>query len=255
MVSNWSARLSLRNKLLLPLIFLSVCLLIIAGLDLHGAKLALAVVGSIFVANLLGHSMNSELAASIRELKADVADMEAGKLNWVPKDRGRDELAEVSRNLTSAMARFRTDIQQMAEISARTASGATELAATTEQLSATTVEISSGAEQQRVAVAQSSATLRKVSDSIASVSERVERANTLSKGSLDMAAEGIDNARLCTEAMGAIQESSNKVGRITKVIADIARQTNLLSLNAAIEAAKAGSEGKGCPPRVGWAPA
>ena len=45
--------------------------------------------------------------------------------------------------------------------------------------------------------------------------------------------------------MAAIEESSAKVGRITTVIADIARQTNLLSLNAAIEAAKAGAQGKG----------
>ena len=45
--------------------------------------------------------------------------------------------------------------------------------------------------------------------------------------------------------MQAIEDSSTKVGRITTVIADIARQTNLLSLNAAIEAAKAGHQGKG----------
>jgi len=45
--------------------------------------------------------------------------------------------------------------------------------------------------------------------------------------------------------MAAIQDSSQKVNRIITVIADIARQTNLLSLNAAIEAAKAGQQGKG----------
>ncbi|NTW85182.1 MAG: hypothetical protein HGB30_03360 [Holophagaceae bacterium] len=58
---------------------------------------------------------------------------------------------------------------------------------------------------------------------------------------MKMSAQGNDAAGDCTKAMNAIKDSSEKVNRITLVIADMARQTNLLSLNAAIEEATQGS--------------
>jgi methyl-accepting chemotaxis protein len=56
---------------------------------------------------------------------------------------------------------------------------------------------------------------------------------------------GRENAGQAVAAMAAIQESSQRVAKVTTVIADIAKQTNLLSLNAAIGTAKAGHQGKG----------
>jgi len=208
---------------------------------LLGAALLISLLGAGFI----GYTIIAAMGTSVAEIKSVMAAVEKGDLSRLPDVAGRDELGQVSRSLAAVIESLRGDLRQMAEISQRTASGASQLAATTEQLSTTTTEISTGAEQQRVAMNQSTQTLRKVSTSIEEVSGRIERANGLSKESLQMAAEGRSGARQSSSSMEAIEASSAKVGRITVVIAAIARQTNLLSLNAAIEAAKAGSQGKG----------
>jgi methyl-accepting chemotaxis protein len=94
-------------------------------------------------------------------------------------------------------------------------------------------------------MAQSSAALEQMTVSIGEVSTAATETEKVAKDTLAMTGHGSAAALESNHAMQAIQESSGKVNRITSVIADIARQTNLLSLNAAIEAAKAGAQGKG----------
>jgi methyl-accepting chemotaxis protein len=77
------------------------------------------------------------------------------------------------------------------------------------------------------------------------VQQNTERAGKLATAAVVATDEGVKSVQLTHTAMTAIQESSEKVNKITVVIQEIARQTNLLSLNAAIEAAKAAQHGKG----------
>lgn len=70
-------------------------------------------------------------------------------------------------------------------------------------------------------------------------------AKDLSTSSLQVASAGKQQMDQMLAAMGAIQDSSQDIAKITKVIDEIAFQTNLLSLNAAVEAARAGQHGKG----------
>ena len=92
---------------------------------------------------------------------------------------------------------------------------------------------------------QSSALLGGMVAAIHQMEASIRAAEQFSESGLVMSTRGLESAGGTTRAMEAIELSSAKVGRITTVIADLARQTNLLSLNAAIEAAKAGAQGKG----------
>jgi methyl-accepting chemotaxis protein/methyl-accepting chemotaxis protein-3 (ribose and galactose sensor receptor) len=152
-------------------------------------------------------------------------------------------------SLLGAMARMQQDlrsmIQRIVQITEQAASGTTELSSAAIELNTTTLDLSKSSDQQRQAMVASAAALEKVSVSIKEVSDRLAAAKHLSDESQRVTDSGMALASETSTSMSGIQQSSESVSRITVVIADIARQTNLLSLNAAIEAAKAGQQGKG----------
>ena len=137
--------------------------------------------------------------------------------------------------------------------------GVTQIASAAEQLSAVTEQTSAGVNSQKVetdqvatAMQEMSATVQEVARSAAEASQAAVDADREAGQGDRVVGETIAQIeRLAVEvsrssdAMGELQSESNKIGGVMDVIKTVAEQTNLLALNAAIEAARAGEAGRG----------
>jgi methyl-accepting chemotaxis protein len=113
------------------------------------------------------------------------------------------------------------------------------------QVASTSKELANGASEQASSLEETSAALEEVSSMSKGNAQNAETANQLMTQTNQVVGQAQTVMKQTTDAMGKISEASTQISKIIKVIEEIAFQTNLLALNAAVEAARAGEHGKG----------
>jgi len=123
--------------------------------------------------------------------------------------------------------------------------GTDEVSSAATQVAAASQQLAEGTSEQAAAVQETSSTLEETSSMVHQNRENTQQAAVLAKQANQFAQKSNTEMHNMMSSMQELKNSSNEIAKIIRVIDDIAFQTNILSLNAAVEAARAGDAGKG----------
>ncbi len=185
-------------------------------------------------------------------LSRKIDSISKGDLNVEFNTTARDEIGMLSLGFNTMVQNVRRIVGDINTATHALARSSEELSATSDDLSKGASQLSSQTEQVATAMTEVSQTILDMAKNASSAAEAGKNASaTATKGKriVDTTAEDmLSISRTVQEAAGTIEElgrSSAQIGEIVSVINGIADQTNLLALNAAIEAARAGEQGRG----------
>lgn len=210
---------------------------------------------------------SNHLSKPIQALSEQVQQVASGNLNVGEiQVKNKDEIGilassmnQMTANLKEIIGQVCTSSQQVAVTSEELSASSEQTSLATEEIATSIQEISSGVEQQIRSAEQMSTVVSEISTGIEHISKNIQEVSESSSATATTAKIGNQVVSQSMEQMNRISASSvemekiiqalgqksEQIGHVISLITSIANQTNLLALNAAIEAARAGEHGKG----------
>ncbi|AOZ51006.1 methyl-accepting chemotaxis protein [Chromobacterium vaccinii] len=220
----------------------------------HAANIALIAVGVVvgfLLAWIIVRGLLSELGGEPRDVVAlaeRIAEGDLGQKLTVKPDDHHSVVASMAR-MQSALIQL---VRNMQDITLRLSNSATELAAASEQVATSAEEQTRAASSMSASVEQLSVSICSVNDTAADVAkdsvssgELAHQGETIIDQTLQTIGRVAEQARSSQQQADLMGSRSQEIANVIQVIRDVAEQTNLLALNAAIEAARAGEQGRG----------
>ena len=213
-----------------------------------------AIVVSLFIGGVTTKAMTRPLALLVKAANR-VAEGDLGSVVAEPGNnpmlQRRDEIGEIGQAFAQMIASLQQLTGRTLEVTASLSAATREISAVASQQAATTAE-------QAAAVNETTATIEEVRRTAEQSSERAQMVSEMAGNSLTLADGGLlavknaedgmlslkDQVRQIAETILALSEQTQQIGEIIATVNDIADQSNLLALNAAMEAARAGEAGK-----------